>query len=287
MVYPTRSSFLISPGPGRVTHGPSSKPALWEWRGKELRFIPPSLVKDRLIVKRIGVRDGSAHEPEGCRDHAGTRSALARMLPRDRGTVVQVGSTLAYRGIPLQSAYSGSKHALQGFHESLRTELLHDRSNVRVTMVQMPAANTPQFSRVLSRLPRQTQLVPQINQPEVAAKAILYAADHPRRREYWVGVSTVGTLVANAVAPGLVDRYLARTGFGSQQTKAPRRPDQPVNLWWPADGEDGQDFGAPGIFDSRARGRSAQLWASQHHDLLTAVAGLALGARYFLRRLAP
>ncbi len=217
----------------------------------------------------------------------GTRSALARMLPRDRGTVVQVGSTLAYRGVPLQSAYSGSKHALQGFHESLRTELLHDRSNVRVTMVQMPAGNTPQLTRVLSRVPRKTQLVPQINQPEVAAKAILYAADHPRRREYWVGVSTVGTLVANAVAPGLLDRYLARTGFGPQQSKAPRRPDQPVNLWWPAEREDGQDFGAPVISDSPARARSAQLWASQHHDVLTAVAGLALGARYLLRRLAP
>src|SRR5256885_13775442 len=143
------------------------------------------------------------------------------MLPRDRGTVVQVGSALAYRGIPLQSAYCGSKHAIQGFHESLRCELLHEGSNVRVTMVQLPAVNTPQFSWVLSRLPKHAQPVPPIYQPELAARAVLHAADHPRRREYWVGGSTALTLLANAVAPGLLDRYLARTGFASQQTDAP------------------------------------------------------------------
>jgi len=216
----------------------------------------------------------------------GTRSALARMLPRDRGTVVQVGSTLAYRGIPLQSAYCGSKHAIQGFHESLRAELLHDKSHVRVTMVQMPAVNTPQFSWVLSRLPNQAQPVPPIYQPEVAARAVLYAADHPRRREYWVGASTAATLIANAVAPGLLDRYLARTGFSSQQTGDPRSPDQPVNLWEPADGGDGHDFGAHGIFDDQSKGSSAQLWASQHHGLLAsagaavvAAAGMGLTAR--------
>jgi NAD(P)-dependent dehydrogenase (short-subunit alcohol dehydrogenase family) len=198
----------------------------------------------------------------------GTRAALQRMLPRDRGTIVQVGSALAYRGIPLQSAYCGSKHALQGFHESLRTELLHDRSNVHVTMVQMPAVNTPQFSWVLSRLPHQAQPVAPIYQPEVAAKAVLFAADHPKRREYWVGGSTAGTLAVNAVAPGLLDRYLARTGFKGQQTSQPRDPEQPANLWHPADGEDGHDFGAHGIFDDRSTGRSAQLWASQHHGTL-------------------
>ena len=165
----------------------------------------------------------------------GTMAALRRMRSRDRGTIVQVGSALAYRGIPLQTAYCGAKHAIQGFHESLRCELLHERSDVRVTMVQMPAVNTPQFSWVLSRLPRQAQPVPPIYQPEVAARAVLYAADHPRRREYWVGGTTVATLVANAVAPGLLDRYLARTGFGSQQTNQPREPDQPANLWEPAD----------------------------------------------------
>ena len=153
-------------------------------------------------------------------------AALPRMKPRDRGTIVQVGSALAYRGIPLQTAYCGAKHAIQGFHESLRCELLHEKSNVHVTMVQMPAVNTPQFSWVLSRLPRHAQPVPPIYQPEVAARAVVYAADHPRRREYWVGASTVATLLANAVAPGLLDRYLGRTGFASQQTKQPRDPER-------------------------------------------------------------
>jgi NAD(P)-dependent dehydrogenase (short-subunit alcohol dehydrogenase family) len=205
----------------------------------------------------------------------GTRAALDRMLPRDRGTVVQVGSALAYRGIPLQSAYCGSKHALQGFHESLRTELLHDRSNVHVTMVQMPAVNTPQFSWVLSRLPKQAQPVAPIYQPELAARAVLYAADHPKRREYWVGGSTMATLAANAVAPGLLDRYLARTAFAGQQTDQPRDPGQPANLWQPADGDQGHDFGAHGIFDDRSSPRSWQLWASHHHGT---VGGLATGA---------
>jgi NAD(P)-dependent dehydrogenase (short-subunit alcohol dehydrogenase family) len=216
----------------------------------------------------------------------GTRAALSRMLPRDRGSIVQVGSTLAYRGIPLQSAYCGSKHAIQGFHESLRTELLHDGSHVHVTMVQMPAVNTPQFSWVLSRLPNQAQPVPPIYQPEVAAKAVVYAADHPRRREYWVGASTMGTLVANAVAPGLLDRYLARTGFTSQQTDQPKDPDQPANLWKPADGPDGRDFGAHGRFDDRSTDRSPQLWASQHHGLLGALSAgaVAVAASAIVRR---
>jgi NAD(P)-dependent dehydrogenase (short-subunit alcohol dehydrogenase family) len=207
----------------------------------------------------------------------GTRAALARMLPRDRGAIVQVGSTLAYRGIPLQSAYCGSKHAIQGFHESLRTELMHDGSHVHVTMVQMPAVNTPQFSWVLSRLPNQAQPVPPIYQPEVAAKAVVYAADHPARREYWVGASTMATLVANAVAPGLLDRYLARTGFSSQQTGEPKDPAQPANLWEPADGSGGHDFGAHGRFDDRSTSRSPQLWASQHHGVVAGVAAVAVG----------
>ena len=206
-----------------------------------------------------------------------TRAALRRMRPRDRGVIVQVGSALAYRGIPLQSAYCGAKHAIQGFNEALRCELLHDRSRVRVTMVQMPAVNTPQFDWVLSRLPHHAQPVPPIYQPELAARAIVYAADHPRRREYWVGGSTAGTLLANAVAPGLLDRYLARTGFASQQTDQPRPADQPANLWEPADGATGRDFGTHGAFDDRSTPRSAQLWASQHHGLLGA-AGAALGA---------
>jgi len=165
-----------------------------------------------------------------------TMAVLRRMRERDAGTIVQVGSTLAYRGIPLQTAYCGAKHALQGFHESLRCELLHDQSHVQVTMVQLPAVNTPQFSWVLSRLPARAQPVPPIYQPEVAARAVLYAADHPNRREYWVGASTAATLIMNAVVPGLLDRYLARTGFKAQQTGRPMDPDQPANLWEPADG---------------------------------------------------
>lgn len=173
---------------------------------------------------------------------------------------------MAYRGIPLQTAYSGAKHAIQGMHEALRAELLHDKAGVHVTMVQLPAVNTPQFGWVLSRLPKQAQPVPPIYQPEVAADAIVYAADHPQRREYWVGASTVGTLLGDKVIPGLLDRYLARTGFESQQTDQPRDPRQPANLWSPAD--DDTDFGAHGEFDDRAAARSPQVWASQHHGLL-------------------
>jgi short-subunit dehydrogenase len=201
----------------------------------------------------------------------GTKAALSRMLPRDRGVVVQVGSALAYRGIPLQSAYCGAKHAVQGFTESLRVELLHDKSNVHVTMVQMPAVNTPQFRWVLSRLPREAQPVPPIYQPEVAARAVVHAAEHPGRREYWVGGSTMLTLAANAVAPGLLDRYLARQGYGSQQTDQPHDSDEPVNLWAPADKY--QDAGAHGAFDDSAKSRSLQLWASQHHGTLAMLAG--------------
>jgi NAD(P)-dependent dehydrogenase (short-subunit alcohol dehydrogenase family) len=207
----------------------------------------------------------------------GTRVALDHMLPRDRGTIVQTGSALAKRGIPLQSAYCGAKHAIQGFHESLRTELLHQGAGVHVTIVHMPAVNTPQFDWVESRLPNHAQPVPPIYQPEVAARALVYAADHPERREYWVGGSTVATLLANRVMPGLLDRYLARTGFASQQTDRPRDPDQPANLWEPADGGNGRDFGAHGSFDERAHPRSYQLWAAQHRGVLAMAAGAALG----------
>jgi NAD(P)-dependent dehydrogenase (short-subunit alcohol dehydrogenase family) len=208
----------------------------------------------------------------------GTMVALQHMKTRGRGTIVQCGSALAYRGIPLQTAYCGAKHAIQGFNEALRCELLHEKSPIKVTMVQMPAVNTPQFDWVLSRLPKQAQPVPPIYQPEVAGQALVHAADHPERREYWVGGSTVGTLLANAVVPGLLDRPLARTGFKSQQTDQPRSPDQPANLWGPADGQDGHDFGAPGRFDSRSTDRSPQVWASQHHGLLGAVGAAAVAA---------
>ena len=204
-----------------------------------------------------------------------TRAVLQRMRQRDAGTIVQVGSALAYRGIPLQTAYCGAKHAIQGFHEALRVELLHERSNVHVTMVQMPAVNTPQFSWVLSRLPRHAQPVPPIYQPEVAARAIAYAAEHPRRREYWVGGTTVATLMANAVVPGLLDRYLARTGFDSQQTDEPRPDDQPVNLWDPADGGDGRDFGAHGAFDGKSKPASRQQWLAHRYPQVAGVAGIA------------
>ncbi|MFB9838584.1 SDR family oxidoreductase [Actinoallomurus acaciae] len=207
----------------------------------------------------------------------GTKVALDLMLPRDHGTIVQTGSALAKRGIPLQSAYCGAKHAVQGFHESLRTELLHRGTGVRTTIVHMPAVNTPQFDWVESRLPNHAQPVPPIYQPEVAARALLYAADHPERREYWIGGSTVATLLANRVVPGLLDRYLARTGFDSQQTDRPRDPHQPANLWRPADGKDGHDYGAHGSFDDRAHPRSYQMWAAQHPVAVAAAAGGALG----------
>jgi short-subunit dehydrogenase len=216
-----------------------------------------------------------------------TMAVLRRMRARDAGTIVQVGSTLAYRGIPLQTAYCGAKHAVQGFHESLRTELLHDHSNVKITMVQLPAVNTPQFSWVLSRLPERAQPVPPIYQPEIPARAVVYAADHPDRREYWVGASTAATLIINAIAPGVLDRYLARTGFKSQQTGQPKDPDQPANLWEPADGRGSHDFGAHGAFDKTAKPRSIQLWASQHHKALigvAAAAGAAILAATFGRR---
>jgi NAD(P)-dependent dehydrogenase (short-subunit alcohol dehydrogenase family) len=217
----------------------------------------------------------------------GTRAALKRMTRRDKGTIVQVGSALAYRGIPLQSAYCGAKHAIQGFHEALRCELLHDKSNVRVTMVQLPAVNTPQFDWVVSRLDKPAQPVPPIYQPEVAAKAIVYAAAHPERREYWVGGSTVGTLMANAVAPGLLDRYLAKTGYKSQQVDRPAPTDK-GNLWEPVDDAHGHDHTAHGSFDDRSKDRSVQVWASQNHGLLAVAAGglaaLATAAAFGRRR---
>ncbi|NUP17045.1 MAG: SDR family oxidoreductase [Streptomyces sp.] len=207
----------------------------------------------------------------------GTRAALRHMLPRDRGTVVQVGSALAYRGIPLQSAYCGAKHAIQGFNESLRCELLHRGSRVRTTMVQLPALNTPQFDWVLNRLPGRARPVAPVYQPEVAARAIVHAAGHGRRREYWVGGSTVATLIANAVAPGVLDRYLARSAFEAQQDEG--EPAGPGNLWTPADGPHGRDFGAHGRFDQEAVHGGPQEWASRNRGRMGAGgAAVALGA---------
>jgi NAD(P)-dependent dehydrogenase (short-subunit alcohol dehydrogenase family) len=186
-------------------------------------------------------------------------AALRRMVPRDRGTIVQVGSALAYRGIPLQAAYCGAKHGLEGFYDSLRTELLHDGSNVRITIVELPGLNTPQFSWGRTKMPREPQPVPPIFQPEVAADAIVWASRHPRR-ELYVGWPTVEAIVGNKIAPGLADRYLARTGYDSQQTDEPVSPDRPDNLFEPLPG----DFAAHGRFDSRAKPRSVQLWLTKH-----------------------
>jgi NAD(P)-dependent dehydrogenase (short-subunit alcohol dehydrogenase family) len=205
----------------------------------------------------------------------GTKVALGKMLPRDRGTIVQVGSALSYRSIPLQSAYCGAKHAINGFTESVRTELLHDNSSVHVTIAQMPAVNTPQFSWVLSRLPRHPQPVPPIYQPEVAARGVVFAADHPEHKEHWVGATTVGTIVAQKFAAPVLDRYLARTGYDSQQV-----PDEPAtgeaNLWHPVDAKPGEDHGAHGVFDDKAHSRSAQLSVTQHAES----AGSFLGRAY-------
>ncbi|MCZ7413240.1 MULTISPECIES: SDR family oxidoreductase [unclassified Streptomyces] len=204
----------------------------------------------------------------------GTQVALEHMRARGKGTIVQVGSALSYRGLPLQSAYCAAKHAVQGFTESLRCELLHERSPVRVTMVHPPAVNTPQFDWVLSRLPRRPRPVPPVYEPETVARSIVHAAARPRRRQYWVGGSTVGTLLANRIAPGLLDRYLARTGYASQQTDEPADPAAPANLWDPADGPGGRDHGTRGRFSGTAHGRSAQAPLSRHHGT-TAAAALA------------
>jgi NAD(P)-dependent dehydrogenase (short-subunit alcohol dehydrogenase family) len=207
----------------------------------------------------------------------GTMAALAVMRPRGRGTIVQVGSALGERSIPLQSAYCGAKHAINGFTSSVRCELLHEDSGVHVTVVQMPAVNTPQFSWVRSRLPNHPQPVPPIYQPEVAARGVLYAADHPRRRQYWVGASTAATLLTNRVVPAVLDRYLARTGYAAQQTAQPAEPGRPDNLMQPVDGGSGHDFGPHGAFDDRSHDRSPQLWMSQHAGVSAgAVAGAAV-----------
>ncbi len=211
----------------------------------------------------------------------GTLAALRRMLPRNEGVIVQVGSALAYRAIPLQAAYCAAKHAIEGFTESLRCELRHDRSNVRVTMVQLPALNTPHFGVVRSRLPRHPKPVPPIFGPEVAAKALVWAADHPRR-EVVVGFSTLRALLANKIAPGLLDRYLAHSGYDSQQTEIPVEIDRPDNLSEPLPG----DRGAHGIFGDEARERSFQFWITRHERTIVG-AGVALAAYRFLRGRVP
>ena len=204
----------------------------------------------------------------------GTHAALQRMLPRDRGTIVQVGSALAYRAIPLQSAYCGAKHAIRGFTDSVRTELMHRGSRVWLTEVHMPALNTPQFEWCKNKMDHRSQPVPPIYQPEVAADAIHFAA-HERRRELWVGASTAAVIAGNKLAPGVGDHYLARTGFDSQQYDGPPPASARYNLWQPVD--DVADKGAHGAFDARATGHSVELFAAKHKGWLAA-AGLGAAA---------
>jgi NAD(P)-dependent dehydrogenase (short-subunit alcohol dehydrogenase family) len=199
----------------------------------------------------------------------GTMAALRRMRPRDRGTIVQVGSALAYRGIPLQGAYCGAKHAIRGFTDSLRTELMHEKSGVQVTTVHLPALNTTQFGLVRVRMPRRPRPVAPVFQPEVAARAIVWASEHPRRREHWVGASTAITILGSRLTPGAIgDRYLAKTGFDSQQTHDPvdehrRETDY---LFTPVRG----DHGAHGPFAGESKGRSAQVWLAEHRGAIAA-----------------
>jgi NAD(P)-dependent dehydrogenase (short-subunit alcohol dehydrogenase family) len=210
----------------------------------------------------------------------GTMAALRRMRPRGQGTIVQVGSALAYRGIPLQSAYCGSKHAIKGFTESLRTELLAEGDKVRVTMVHLPGLNTTQFGLVRTLLPRTPRPVAPVYQPEIAAKAIVYAAQHPRRRAYWVGGSTAMAIVGNRLAPWVGDRYLAATGIKGQQTDQPADEHRLTTdyLWSPVPG----DHGSHGPFDDEAKTRSPQAVLSRHRAVVAA--GAAGVAAALLRR---
>ncbi|HEX2164361.1 MAG TPA: SDR family oxidoreductase [Thermoanaerobaculia bacterium] len=248
-------------------------------------------VNNAMVTVMSRVRDMSAEdfrrvtEVDYLGTVHGTLAALRRMLPRDRGTIVQVGSALAYRAIPLQSAYCGAKFAVRGFTDSLRTELLHEGSKVRLTMVQLPALNTPQFSwsKVIG-FDRHPQPVPPIFQPEVAAEAIVFAAG-ARRREVWVGGFASLSIVGNKIAPWLADRYLARTGFDSQFIDQPLQPDRRHNLDHPVPG----DHGAHGRFDDRADPTSLALEASKHRRWLAAGAaalGLAMltGACWLRRK---
>jgi NAD(P)-dependent dehydrogenase (short-subunit alcohol dehydrogenase family) len=202
----------------------------------------------------------------------GTMAALKRMVPRDRGAIVQVGSALAYRAIPLQSAYCGAKFGMRGFTDSVRTELLHDGSRVWITMVQLPAVNTPQFNWCRTKLPHHPQPVPPIFQPEVAGEAVYWAAHH-RRRELVVGFSAVKAIVGNKLAPRLADRYLSRTAFRSQQIESMPPESGSGNLFDPM-----PNAATHGIFDARARSRSYQLWATTHRPLVAATAAALAAA---------
>lgn len=199
----------------------------------------------------------------------GTMAALKRMRARNHGTIVQVGSALAYRPIPLQTAYCGAKHAIKGFTEGLRCELLNEGSDVHVTIVEMPGLNTPQFDWCRNRMPGRARPMAPVYQPEVGARAIYWAAHH-RRRQLHVGLSSVLTIWGNKLAPGLMDRFLARTAVKGQQTDEPLEPGRPDNLWQPVKG----DMGARGRFNRESQATSTQLWMATHRDKV----GLAVGA---------
>lgn len=211
----------------------------------------------------------------------GVMAAYKRMRARNRGTIVNVGSALSYRSVPLQSVYCGAKFAIRGFTDSLRSEILHDRLAIKLSVVHLPAVNTPQFDWALNRTGQQAQPVPPVYQPEVPARAIVFAAFHPRR-EIWVGLPTVRAILANRIAPGLIDRYLARAGYTGQLTGEPRPADAPANLFHPVPG----DYGAHGRFDRIARTRSWEMFTSRHRDALWAgaLAGAGLGLAALLRR---
>jgi short-subunit dehydrogenase len=204
----------------------------------------------------------------------GTRAALSRMVPRNRGAVIQVGSALAHRGIPLQAAYCGAKHAVQGFTESVTTELIHARSAVTISTVDMPALNTIQFNWVKSQLPNHPQPVPPIYEPEVGARAIARVAEKPRRRT-WVGEPTAATILGNRFIAGWLDTYLAKTGYSGQQAPDTSQPMLPTNLYEPVAG----DHGARGIFSDRAHTMTPAVWAITHRTATTAIAaGLGVAA---------
>ena len=203
----------------------------------------------------------------------GTMSALKRMIPRNKGSIVFVGSALAYRGIPLQSAYCGSKHGIEGFYDSLRTELMADKSNIKTCMVQLPAMNTTQFGWVLSKLPNKPRPMGKVYAPEVAARAIVFAAAN-NRRSVWVGYPTYEAILGNKIAPWFADYVLAKSGVKGQQTDIPANPNRKDNVWEPVH----EDRGAYGEFGPIATNKSFTLWATINRNLVRAVAGVAVAA---------
>ena len=210
----------------------------------------------------------------------GMMTALARMRRRNRGTIVNVGSALAYRSVPLQAIYCGAKAAIRGFTDSLRSEIIHDKLNVHITMVDLPAVNTPQFDWAMNKMGKKAQPVPPIYQPEVPARAIYFAATH-RRRDVWVGWPTVKAILANRIAPGLIDRYLAQSGYSGQLTDNALSADAPANLYEPVPGP----YGAHGRFDKRRpRTGSWEMFTDRHR--MAVYAALAVGGIALLHKAA-